>query len=321
MKSRIRAKKNKPALDDIQWLNEVREVRHPLDHNNPIFVREGDVVSKQQTPQPTVPHPEKHPYCEFSITLEGEITQFIGAEKREKKTGDIMFIGPNTPHYAFQHSRRHRTITIYFLPLVFFELGPKRDGVGLLSRFTVPQTIAQRIVSPPLALRRQIEQTAKAVSQEWKNQSFGSEVRLWVLLLDCLVGLLRWERSQGRPITSKTAVHNWTHVEKALRYIHEHFTKPLYIEEIATHVGVTENQLRSMFREALGTTCSHYLYSLRIARAKTLLCQPDMAITQVAQEAGFETLSHFNASFRKEVGVSPTEYVHSLVKSPSPSKR
>jgi AraC-like DNA-binding protein len=310
VKSPAPANKKNPArtFDDIRWLNDVREVRHPLDSSHPIFVREFDVILENPKPQPTVPHPERHPYCELTITLEGEITQFIGAEKEEKKTGDVMLLGPDTPHYAYQHSRRHRALTIYFLPLVFFELGPNGDGVGILSRFTAPQTISQRIISPPATLRRRIEQNAKAVSQEWKSQTFGSEVKLWLLLFDCLVELLRWERAQGRLIGGQTAVHDWAHVEKALRYIHEHSAKPLYIEEIAAQVGITTNRLRSMFRHALGTTCSHYLYSLRIARAKILLCQPDAVITHVAQEVGFESLSHFNTSFRKEVGVSPTEY-------------
>ena len=305
-KNRIR------AFDDIKWLNDVREVRDPLDSNHPIFVREVDLVSDDPEPRPTVPHPERHPYCEVNITIEGEITQFIGAEKFDKKTGDVMLIGPDTPHYAYLNSRRHRALTIYFLPLVLFELGPNGDGVALLSRFTAPQNISQRIISPPPALRRRIEQNVKAVSEEWKRQSVGSEVKLWMLLLDCLVELLRWERAQGRVISGQTAIHDWGHVEKALRYLHEHFARPLYVEEIAAKVGVTPNRLRSMFRQALGTTCSHYLYSLRIARAKSLLCQPDAVVTEVAQEVGFETLSHFNTSFRKEAGVSPTEYMRKL---------
>ena len=323
MKSRTHAKKKNSAraFDDIRWLHDVREVRHPLDDRHPIFVREFDVILEKPEPQPTVPHPERHPYCEFTITLEGEITQFVGAEKEEKKTGDVMLLGPDTPHYAYQHSRRHRALTIYFLPLVFFELGPNGDGVALLSRFTAPQTISQRIISPPTPLRQRIEQNAKAVSREWKSQTFGSEVKLWLLLLDCLVELLRWERAQGRMFGGQTPSHDWSHIEKALRYIHEHFAQPLYIEQIAAHAGLTPNRLRSMFRQALGTTCAHYLYSLRIARAKTLLCQPDAVITEVAQQAGFESLSHFNTSFRKEAGLSPTEYVRSLTKQPSPSPR
>jgi hypothetical protein len=261
VKSRPRSsqKHPAPAVDDIRWLNEVREVRHPLDSNHPIFVREADVISENLKPLPTVPHPERHPYCEFAINLEGDLTQFIGAEKSEKKAGDVMLLSPNTPHYAYLHSRRHRAVTIYFLPLMFFELGPERDGADFLSRFTAPQTILQRIISPPPALRWRIEQNAKAVSREWNSPTFGSELKLWLLLLDCLVELLRWERAQGRLIGGQTPVHDWAHVEKALRYIHEHSAKPLYIEEIAVHVGITPNRLRSMFRQSLGTTCSHYL--------------------------------------------------------------
>jgi AraC-like DNA-binding protein len=305
-------KKAAHPFDDIQWLNQVREVRHPIDSNHPIFVREVDIRTGDPRPQPAVPFPERHPHCELNINFEGRITQFIGSEKAERTSGDFMLLGPETPHYAFRHSYPHRTLTIYFLPLVLFEMGPNGDGAAVLSRFTAPQTIRQRILLPPPAVQRRVVESARAMAREWKIPSLGSELKLWSLLADCVVELLRWEHAVGCQIPNRTPPQDWTHVEKALRYIHDHFAEPLYVEQIADEVGTTPNRLRAVFREALGTTCAHYIHSLRIARAKSLLCQPDTPITRVAYEVGFETLSHFNSSFRKQVGVSPTQYVKTL---------
>jgi quercetin dioxygenase-like cupin family protein len=116
----------KARFEDVQWLNDVREVRRSLSANRSISVREVHVATGDASPQPTEPFPERHPFCEFNIILEGKITQFVGAEKVERRPGDVMLLGTGVPHYALRHSRQHRTFTIYFLPLVLFEMGPVR---------------------------------------------------------------------------------------------------------------------------------------------------------------------------------------------------
>jgi len=300
------------TFEDVQWLNDVREVRHPLDANHPIFVREVTVASGERTPQPTVPFPERHPFCEFNITLKGLTTQFICGEKVERQEGDVMLLGPGVPHYVFRHSYPHRTITVYFLPLVLFEMGPRGDGAWLLSRFTVAQAIGERAVRPSPKLRRALSGQMQAIAREFQEQKAGSELRLWGMLVETLVDFLRWEVAAGKWVVAESRPQDWAHLEKALRYLHERYAEPLYIEQIAAAIGITANRLRDLFRKTLGMSCSHYLQSLRIAQAKVRLCAPDAQVTDIALNVGFETLSHFNTSFRKLTGMSPTQYIRTL---------
>ena len=300
------------AFEDVQWLNEVREVRHPLDHNHPIFVREVNILSGQSAPQPTVPFPERHPFCEFNITLGGLITQYVCDEKVERRKGDVMILGPGVPHYAYRHSYPHRTITVYFLPLVLFEMGPKGDGAWLLSRFTSRQLIDQRIIRPPEKLSARLQEQTLEIAKEFREQKPGSELRLWGMLVEALVDLLRWEVASGKWIAAESRPQDWVYLEKALRYLHEHFAEPLYVDQVAAAIGVTPNRLRELFRKTLGMSCSHYLHSLRISQAKTRLCLPDAQVTDIALSVGFETLSHFNTSFRQLTGMSPTQYIRAL---------
>ena len=59
----------------------------------------------------------------------------------------------------------------------------------------------------------------------------------------------------------------------------------------------------------MGMSCMQYLRSYRISHACALLCLPGARVTEVAMEVGFETLSHFNLSFRRFCECSPTEYI------------
>jgi AraC-like DNA-binding protein len=56
-------------------------------------------------------------------------------------------------------------------------------------------------------------------------------------------------------------------------------------------------------------SCIQYLNEYRVSLAASMLSTSEIPITTVAFEVGFETLSHFNTTFRKVIGMSPTEYV------------
>jgi len=307
-----KSKSGSRRFEDVAWLNAVREVRHSLDSTHPIFVREVHITSGEAAPQPTVPFPERHPFCEFNITLDGLLTQFIGDEKIERRPGDVMLLGPGVPHYALRHSYPHTTITVYFLPLVLFEMGPNGDGAWLLSRFAAPQRIDQRVIRLPGKRKTQLMQRIREIGREFREQKPGSELHLWGMLIETLVDLLRWEVATGKWRAGESKPRDWSQLEKALRYLHDHFAEPLYVEQVATAIGATPNRLRELFRKTLGMSCSHYLHSLRIAEAKSRLCLPDTQITEIALSVGFETLSHFNTSFRKLTGMSPSQYVRTL---------
>jgi AraC-like DNA-binding protein len=90
----------------------------------------------------------------------------------------------------------------------------------------------------------------------------------------------------------------------------------LYIEQIAREAGMSADNLNALFHETFGMSCVQYLRAYRISHAASLLCLPGARVTEVAFSVGFETLSHFNTSFRRFQGVSPREYMqlHKLAK-------
>ncbi len=97
-------------------------------------------------------------------------------------------------------------------------------------------------------------------------------------------------------------------VRKAMAYIHEHYTEPLSLQEIAHSIGVSTGYLVRCFRHELGVTPIHYLNRYRISRAKKLLTTTGDTITAIASAVGFSDGSHFSRVFRKETGLSPREY-------------
>jgi AraC-like DNA-binding protein len=296
-------------LEDVAWLADVCEVRHPLSQARPLWVSHRRIAAGGHLPQPATPRPEWHPYCEFSCIFEGRLVQYVGGEKIEKSAGDMMLLGTGTPHYAMFLSYPLRYVTVFFLPKLLFELGPEGDGARVLARFTAPKTIAERVMHPPPKLNHTISSRFEQMAVEFDAWGPGSELRLRALFIENLVDLMRWEAAEGRSVNLKTSEVQWLQVEKAVRYIHEHYSEPLYIAEIATATGTSVQHLQEMFQNAFGMSCIQYVRSYRISHATTLLAVPGARVTEVALAVGFETLSHFNTSFRSFLGMAPREYM------------
>jgi AraC-like DNA-binding protein len=308
----VRKTKMAPGLpDDVSWLAEVREVRHPINQIHPILVRDLSRTSGAPVPHPTEPYPERHPYCEFLYNFQGRATQFIGTEKAEKGPNDIMMLGPGVPHYAIQKAYPARSINIHFLPTLLFEMGPEGDGVRMMARFTAARRTSEWIIHPPKAVGEKVAACVEQMAAEAKNPREGSEFRLRSLLMEALVEILRWEQAAKVRLDLQSSALNWTQVERALRFIYENYTEPLYVEQIARAAGLSVNGLQSLFREALGMSCVKYLRAYRISHATSLLAIPRARVTEVALAVGFETLSHFNVSFRNFAGMSPAAYIQS----------
>ena len=293
----------------FSWQHDVKEVRHPLEELHPIWVCRGRVASGATPPQPSVANPQRHPYCEFNLLLEGHVQQFVQSAQMRRGPGTVQLLGPGVAHYALMLDYPHAFATIYFLPGLLLELGPERDGPRLLGRFTGRQSITQRVVRPPLDLRRRLMEGFAQVMADFDGPRFGSEIRLRTMLVQMLLELVTWEETFGPSRAGPAAPVDWRPLDRALRYLRENYTQTIYAHELATAAGITKARLQILFREALGMPWVQYLQGYRVHQAALLLAQPPYAVTEAAMEVGFSTLSHFNAAFRRFMGISPTQYL------------
>jgi AraC-like DNA-binding protein len=63
-----------------------------------------------------------------------------------------------------------------------------------------------------------------------------------------------------------------------------------------------------MFKKATGLTFTDYLGRIRVEKAKNLLLNPHLRVSEIAYTVGFQSLTHFNRVFRKLTGESPTDF-------------
>ena len=97
-------------------------------------------------------------------------------------------------------------------------------------------------------------------------------------------------------------------VRKAMAYVQQNYQEPLTRQDLARHVGMSDDYLTYCFRQELGMTPIAYLNRYRVTQAKRLLKETDRTITQIALEVGFSDSGYFSRVFRREAGMSPDAY-------------
>ena len=99
------------------------------------------------------------------------------------------------------------------------------------------------------------------------------------------------------------------YVLEAMDYIGAHYAEPgIGVAAIAEHLGISEGHLSHLLKKETDYTLLNYLTRYRMHQAMELLKDCRVKIYEVAEAVGYRDVTHFSATFKKLVGVSPSEY-------------
>lgn len=97
-------------------------------------------------------------------------------------------------------------------------------------------------------------------------------------------------------------------MQRALHYIERNLYNHLTLEQVANHTYVSACYLSRLFRKNMDSSFINYLTLRRINIAKTLLEKSDLSINNIALELSYNDANYFCRTFKKQTGVSPSEY-------------
>jgi len=97
-------------------------------------------------------------------------------------------------------------------------------------------------------------------------------------------------------------------VANAKQFVQSHSEEPITLTQVVKHVHVNRFYFCKLFKKATGITFTDYVIRVRVEKAKALLVDPSMRISEVVFAAGFGSIPRFNSVFKRYVGMPPTEY-------------
>ena len=103
-----------------------------------------------------------------------------------------------------------------------------------------------------------------------------------------------------------------TVITRAKQYIKDHQEEELSLGQVAKSVNTSTFYFCKLFKKTTGLNYTDYVSRLRIEKAKNLLLNPNLRVSEIAYQVGFQSLTHFNRVFKRILGQSPTEYRQKL---------
>ena len=98
-------------------------------------------------------------------------------------------------------------------------------------------------------------------------------------------------------------------ISEAKLYMSQHFTDPnLMLQDVAKAVGMSNSRFSTVFSQQTGQTFTEYLIYLRLNKAKEMLKTTTIKSSHIARESGYNDSHYFSYIFKKNVGMTPSEY-------------
>jgi AraC-like DNA-binding protein len=157
---------------------------------------------------------------------------------------------------------------------------------------------------------------ARDLAEELLEERAGQEMVVSALVEHALVQMLRRyanvRRSEHLELSRVGLVDR--RIRLAVELMHAHLDRDLPLEEIAEAAHLSPFHFARLFKKLTGATPHAYLASLRAARARELLAETDLSVTEVGARVGYMSSSHFAKAFRQATGISPRAYRNALVR-------
>lgn len=253
--------------------------------------------------------PHTHDYYEFYFFISGEVSMTIAGRRFILTPGELVLIPPGVPHYAIIDDA-----SIYYQRFVFWiskeycnQLVKTSQSYGyVMQRATVSkQYIFQFDVFQFNALQSKIFN----LIQEMQQKRYGKEAKLKLCVCDLVLDINRmvYEHEHIQKNENETSL-----CEKLMTYIDNHLTENnLSLESIADKFYLNKYHISHTFKDNLGISIHQYIIKKRLELFKNYVCNDDN-LAQLCMNCGFVDYSNFYRAFKKEYGISPTEYKKQL---------
>lgn len=273
MRGRARTEKNK---------NDGGRHMKPFLENLPLKLFVGDICDH--------PYPAHvHDVVEIVCVTQGSVTLVISGDTWTLAPGDVAVVFPNVAHS-------------------YEEVSGDIDGLAAIFRTDTIAEFEQRfkdyVPEVPILRAKNVNADVPGIIQKLKSISVRPEHPLRTAYLHLLLAYLLTDMNMN----TATASVEQTLFIKAIRYIVAHYTEPIALQNVAEHLNISRTYLSHLFADELHINFRRYINSVRINKARDLLREKTLTITDICYRCGYDNARTFNRAFAQECGMPPNAY-------------
>lgn len=248
-------------------------------------------VSKKAIRGGTILH--MHDYFEIEMIIDGHGVQNLNGDIYDLKKGSIYFLSPIDFHSVTPQKQ---------LGLINISFDNNAISPQLLNTLiNHNKSLIIQLLDNEI---RQVEFLIELLVNDYNTDDEYSEVYI-KNLIECLLILI--VRKGNLSYHSKSN-EDISPMYKCMRQLFLHFNETPSLEDMARISGYSTNYFSKQFHEITGKKYIDFLTSLKLNHSKLLLTSTKESVIDISSKCGFTSLSNFNRVFKKETGISPTQY-------------
>lgn len=249
-----------------------------------------------------------HTAMEIIMPFKNSYEVTIGSSALTVEPNDIIIIPPGELHMLKAPESGSRLII-----LIDYSLLCNLKGMDQLLHSLHPYCIIRGNNNDDLAdeLSAALRDCLLEIESEYFGNTPYREARIYSLLINFFVFIGRESNNLTALFGNFTTNKQHEYVQKFMNicsYINEHCTEDVTVDDLASIAGFSKFHFARLFKQFTNVSYYDYLTRKRIEHAEALLITPDISITEVAMQSGFNSLSTFNRVFKNVKGCTPSEY-------------
>ena len=247
--------------------------------------------------------PHWHPSFEVIMPVINDYRVVCGYNDYHIKEGEILVICPCMLHELFAPATGERIIFQPDLSHI------KLKELDLITPLLSPAILITKEEYPQVY--EHIHSLMLEIKDEYMNFTTYSEISIIAKFLEIFVDIGRNHKAFHQQDGDRDIHHQKEYMEKFLfitDYISNHFSENLTLEEVASLAGFSKYHFARLFKQYTNSSFYKFLNQKRIEYAKSLLLDPELAVTEVAVQSGFSSLSAFLRMFKQLNLCTPTEF-------------
>ncbi|NIA12982.1 MAG: AraC family transcriptional regulator [Nitrospiraceae bacterium] len=264
---------------------------------------------------------DRHGHHELIYTISGQGHYEIRGKSVQSGAGDFFF----TPRNVVHHGEIDSGVELWKSLVVELDFSFARDPEVYLDdlgvfpmvlpfyRHFIVEERVSLTTSPEL--RPAIELIVERLSLEVAQHPFDYDLVLQSQMLEFLSLVCRAAREDLSRVPLRqyaNRVKGLLRLEKARRFVGEHYQRSLSVKEIADEACMSQYHFVRLFKKAFGMTPIQYQGHLRISEAKKMLVSTDAQVSEIGYRLGYSSPEYFSRQFTAKVGVSPSHYTQNL---------
>lgn len=171
--------------------------------------------------------------------------------------------------------------------------------------------VSEAVLNLPDGLHPKVKNLFEDIIKEWENSQVQTTDLLRVLILQLFILVNRFN---GGGINKAPVSYNQTLLKSFRKLIDVHYKTLKLPKDYAALLYITPNHLNAVCKDLLGLQAGEIIRNRTILEAKRLLTSPQLTITEIALDLGFNDNSYFTKFFKKTEGVTPEEFRKNILK-------